>query len=286
MTPDPRHTADAAPSRPVPDVDLHTHHVRCGHALGDLEDYVRHAVEIGIRILGISDHAPLFAHEDDHPAPRIQMARSEFPRYLEEARRLQRTYAGAIQVLVGVEADYVPGSEDVYRDALAREELDFVIGSVHAFGPHHVYQRETWEQGTDRAELFGSYFRHVQGAARSGMFDVLAHFDAIKVFGPDVFEVAPRELEQTIDAIAESGITVEINTAGLRKCGEVFPRPSLIGELARRGVPFTFGSDAHAPGELLHGGSHVLELCAAHGVDAFHYFVRRRRHRHALARPA
>ncbi len=40
-------------------IDYHTHHVRCGHASGELEDYVLKGIEIGLTQLGLSDHMPL-----------------------------------------------------------------------------------------------------------------------------------------------------------------------------------------------------------------------------------
>ena len=252
-------------STPIP-LDLHNHHRRCGHARGELEDYVAHAVHVGLPTLGVADHAPLFAHPADHPSPGIQMARSEFPTYLAEARALRERYADRLDLLIGVEADYVPGAEARYREALDAAGLDYVIGSVHEWDGVHVYKPHTWE-GRDRGALYRSYFAHLRAAVGSGLFDVLAHLDAVKVYGPDVFDVAADEIEPTLDAIAESGIVVEINTAGMRKCGEVFPRPSIIAALHERGVPFTFGSDAHRPGELLHGAVEVARALDEHGID-------------------
>lgn len=40
-------------------IDYHTHHVRCGHASGELEEYVKRGIEIGLTQLGLSDHMPL-----------------------------------------------------------------------------------------------------------------------------------------------------------------------------------------------------------------------------------
>ena len=57
--------------------------------------------------------------------------------------------------------------------------------------------------------------------------------------------------ERFLDAAASRGVAIEINTAGLRKdCREMYPSPSFLGLAARRGVGLTFGSDAHAPGEV------------------------------------
>ena len=250
---------------PIP-LDLHNHHRRCGHARGELEDYVAHAAEVGLATLGVADHAPRFAHAADHPLPGIQMARSEYPSYLAEVRELQARYAERLELLVGIEADFIPGREATYRDALAASGLDYVIGSVHEWDGVHVYNPHSWD-GRDRHALYRGYFAHLRAAVRSGLFDVLAHLDAVKVYGPDVFDLAADEIEPTLDAIAASGIVVEINTAGMRKCGEVFPRPSLIAALFERGVRFTFGSDAHAPSELAHGAAEVARLLDRLGID-------------------
>jgi len=257
-------------------IDLHNHHRRCGHARGELADYVAHAAATGLTTLGVADHAPRFADAHDHPLPGIQMARSEYPRYLTEAFELRERYAGRLELLVGIEADFLPGTEATYRAALDASDLDYVIGSVHEFDGVHVYQPETWT-GRDRRALFRAYFAHVRAAAMSGLFDVLGHFDAVKVFGPDVFEAAADEIEPTLDAIADSGIVVEINTAGLRKCGEVFPRPDLIARLHARGVAFTFGSDAHAPEELAYGAAEVARVLDDVGIDTLVSFRARER---------
>ena len=78
----------------------------------------------------------------------------------------------------------------------------------------------------------GATSRRSARRARSGLFDILAHPDLVKVWGrerplPD--GDLRRYYELAIEAIAESGIAVEVSTAGLRK-----PRRR---DLPRAGVP-------------------------------------------------
>ncbi len=40
-------------------IDYHTHHARCGHAIGNLEEYVQQGIRLGLDQLGLSDHMPL-----------------------------------------------------------------------------------------------------------------------------------------------------------------------------------------------------------------------------------
>lgn len=74
--------------------DFHTHHERCGHAEGTIEDYIRSAIEQGLDMIGISDHSPYFGDEEDHSHPEVAMAKSEFPNYVEEVLRLKKKIRG------------------------------------------------------------------------------------------------------------------------------------------------------------------------------------------------
>lgn len=251
-------------------IDLHTHHERCGHAYGSLERVARDAHAAGIRIFGWSDHAPLFAHADDHPRPKVQMARSAWDGYLEDARATRERLAGALpelDVRIGAEADYLPGTEDVYRTMLADERLDYVLGSVHEVGPWHVYKPRSWDDLADPDAFHRGYWQAVREAARSGLFDVLSHLDAIKAMAPAARGDLSAEIETTLDVIAESGVAVEINGSGLRKTDELFPSPSILAGLVRRRVPITFGSDAHAPEHLGGGYAEGAALLSSLGRD-------------------
>lgn len=58
--------------------DYHTHHNRCGHATGTVRDYVIAAIEKGLQVIGISDHTPAFALEEDLPRPEELWRRVNF----------------------------------------------------------------------------------------------------------------------------------------------------------------------------------------------------------------
>jgi histidinol-phosphatase (PHP family) len=76
---------------------------------------------------------------------------------------------------------------------------------------------------------------------------------------------------------------VEVNTAGLRKpIGEIYPSLPLLQACRRRGVPATYGSDAHAPGEVGHGAQAARELLALAGYDSLVVFRGRVAHEVAL----
>jgi histidinol-phosphatase (PHP family) len=234
--------------------DYHTHHYRCGHAQGTIEDYVQAAIQLDLQEIGISDHAPLYWLEGDQPIPGSAMARSHLASYVEEVLSLRKKYAGRIRVLLGLEADYFEGWEDVYREALAPYPFDYVIGSVHYVHGLHIYDTRRWRECEEPEGHFAEYFRLVRQSARSGLFDILGHTTGLLAYGPaPSSELLEREFAQTAAVVAEAGVAVEINASGIRKGGpEPFPAGALLREYVAAGVPLTYGSDSHLPSEVGH----------------------------------
>jgi histidinol phosphate phosphatase HisJ family len=230
--------------------DFHTHHFRCGHAEGSIRDYIEAALEKGLAMIGISDHSPYFASGKDRPSPSVAMAKSEFPRYVEEVLRLKKEYAGKIEVLLGVESDYFPEHEALYRSVYDAYPFDYRIGSVHQLLGLSIFNRNRWKNLNERGriETKDAYFREIQRSAKSGMFDILGHIDAMKGYYPEFDEIPTNELDRTLKTIAECDVAIEINTSGKTKdCGGWYPSDDILEKAHHYGVKVTFGSDAHVP---------------------------------------
>jgi len=225
-------------------IDLHNHTALCNHAEGSVNDYVEAAVAAGIDIFGFSDHAPM---DFD---PKYRMKFEEMAHYRAMVAEARRAYAGRIEVLFGYEVDYLEGHMD---ERVLKADVDYLIGSVHFI--------DGW--GFDNPEFIGQYahedidvvwqryFDRVEAMAKSGLFDIVGHLDLIKVFKfmpeRDIVSIAGPAL----DAVAAAGMTMEINVAGYRKpVAEAYPSPELLRAAYERGIPVTFGSDAHAPGQI------------------------------------
>lgn len=258
-------------------IDLHTHHRRCGHATGELGDYVAAAAGLGLATLGLSDHAPLLLDGCDEPAPGMHMPLSAFDGYLAEARAWQSRAPHGLEVLVGVEADYIPGREEAYRRLLDDPRIDFTIGAVHYIDGFHVYDPARWKATDDVDAVMERYLALVRDAARTRMFDVIAHLDAVKGRAPRHPYVPDATWDATIDALLAADVAVEINTSGYRKCGEPFPAWNVIERLHAAGVPLTYGSDAHRPDEVAHAWTAVRRGLTDRGVRELAIVRRRRR---------
>ena len=60
-------------------IDYHTHHERCGHAVGTLEQYVLRGIELGLSHIGLSDHMPLLHVDPAEYYPEMAMPLAELP---------------------------------------------------------------------------------------------------------------------------------------------------------------------------------------------------------------
>ena len=265
--------------------DYHVHTARCGHAGGDMRDYILTAVSRGLSEIAFTDHVPLYFLPGEDPDPKLAMTRADLPGYVEEVRALGREFAGRIDVLLGLEADYAEGHEAALEEILRAHDWDVVLGSVHwvAGGwidaPGSAKRHET--EGSEN--LWREYYRLLAKAARSGLFGVLTHFDLPKKFGHFMpVEVTDAE-DAAVAAARDAGVAIEVSSAGLRKAvGEEYPAPSLLRKLVGAGVPIVFSSDAHAPAEVAWGRTEIMDAARAAGAREHLSFRKRKRRRHPL----
>ncbi|MGM9925702.1 MAG: histidinol-phosphatase [Bacillus sp. (in: firmicutes)] len=230
--------------------DLHTHHDRCGHADGKIRDYIEAAIERGLDVIGIADHSPYFSSADDQPYPHIAMAKSQFPEYVDEVLRLKRVYSGRIDVLLGIESDFFPEHAGKYRSYFERYPFDYIIGSVHQVDGISIFKKGRFEGLSEQEKIKTkeTYYSLIEQSARSGMFQILGHIDAMKGFYPSFSSIQTAAVEYTMKVIGECDIAIEINTSGKTKdVGGWYPSDDIL-ELAKYyGVKVTLGSDAHTP---------------------------------------
>lgn len=259
-------------------VDYHTHHYRCGHAQGQMAEYIEAAIAAGLDEIGLSDHSPIYhLGPDPHPLPRTAMSQHELPRYAAEMAALRDQYADRITVRLGVESDYVLGWDAHYRDLWRQYPLDYVIGSVHWLDRWNIFNPEL-PAGRTALEVYEEYLHTTQAAARSGAYDIIGHLDCLKTRGhiPDL-AITPL-LEETIQVLAACGVAIELNTSGWRKdCADCYPREEVLARCQHYGVPVTLGSDAHKPEQVAHQFDAAVALLKQVGYREIAAFAGRRR---------
>jgi histidinol-phosphatase (PHP family) len=243
----------------------------------NVERYLAAAAGAGIAELGVSEHVYRF-----HQA--LELWRHPF--WEEQAVDDLDAYCEFVRTTplrLGIECDFVPGAEDRTASLLEARDLDYVVGSVHFLGEEAVDHEgfDVWERRSDPDEVWRRYFEALAECARSGLFDILAHPDLVKVWGGarPLPERDPRQYyEPAVEAIAESGIAVEVSTAGLRKpVGELYPSPGFAELCVEAGACFSLSSDAHLPEQVGFGYDRALEFLGRLGIDEIAVFENRER---------
>jgi histidinol-phosphatase (PHP family) len=257
------------------------------------------AFEAGYSILGFSSHCPLpFPSEGN-------MELSRLGEYEAEIRRLGLEWAQrGLEVLLGLEIDWVPGLCSPRDELFAKAGLDFMIGSVHYVelpgsgrfavdeGAEVFEERMSRYDGAPQGDakaagqaVYEAYYERLRELIAEGGFDILGHFDLVRKnngAGADgkgrYFDEASRAYLdaafEAVKALKGKDIVAEINVGGISRGKVKTPYPCLpiLRELYADGVRITFSADAHAPEHL---GAHLdaaRELAAAAGYDSIAVF--------------
>jgi histidinol-phosphatase (PHP family) len=251
----------------------------------NFQRYRAAADERGIAELGVSEHIYRFEQALDiwqHPFW-VPFARDDLDAYCAFVR--ERT-----DLRLGIEADFVPGAEDRTANLLQARDFDYVVGSVHFIreGAVDMDDYSVWDSGRSVEQIWERYFQTIGEAARSGLFDVLAHPDLVKVWGgerPLPEGDLRRYYELAIDGIADSGVSVEVSTAGLRKrVKELYPSRAFLEMCLEAGVPIALSSDAHRPEDIGADYDRALALLDELGVGELCVFERRERRLEPIGR--
>ena len=256
--------------------DYHMHTPLCRHAVGEPTELAARAVALGLKEIGFTDHSPMPRDDFDE----WRMKASELSAYVAKVEQARRDHPGLI-IKLALEVDYLPGGEDWIRELSTRYPWDYFIGAVH-------YISDSWEidnpakisrwKDRDPFEVWTVYFERLTMAAESGLFDIIAHADLPKKFGFYPKQDCTPLFTRFLKSARRKGVALELNTAGLRKdCREIYPSPQIVNLAAQSGVPITFASDAHAPGEVGMNFTEAIDLARGAGYTHWCRFTGRQR---------
>ncbi len=233
-------------------VDLHNHTTLCHHAVGSMDEYIKKAIELKIDIFGFSEHAPM----DLDSKYRMKIEEKDF--YENRVKDLQEKYKNKIEILLSYEVDFMQNKSFMLDEILQNKKVDYLIGSVHFLQENN---NNLW--GFDNPEFIGKYkqkniddiwidyFNAIKQMADSKLFDIVGHFDLIKVF-----KYLPKQdirflAHDALKAIKKANMVLEINAAGLRKpIKEAYPSKDLLEVAFELDIPITFSSDAHSVDQI------------------------------------
>jgi histidinol-phosphatase (PHP family) len=240
------------------------------------ERYRETAQQRGISELGVAEHIYRFTAALDvwqHPLW-VENAQDDIDRYCDFVR-------DQTDLKLGIEADFIPGREDKMRSLLEQRDWDYVVGSIHflAEGALDYDRFDVWNSARSADHVWKTYFTWLGELAATGMYDILAHPDLVKHWGKE--RPWPEKdlrfyYDLAMEQIAESGIAIELSTAGLRKpVGEMYPDRAFLEMVVDAGNPIALSSDAHTPEQLGFEYEQALALLDEVGVKEIAVFERR-----------
>ena len=205
-------------------------------------------------------------------------ARVDLDDYVEVVEAVK---AAGLPVVLGLEVDYYQDRMDDVAALLDGYPFVVLLGSVHWLGTWRfdvlsdpLVMAEWDHRAIDK--VWDEYTRAIEELAASGVCDVLAHPDLVKVTGrvpgtPDEF------YDRITEAAVTSGMAAELSSAGWRKpVGEEYPAPPLLRRFVAQGVPLTTASDAHTLPDVAERADDLRSILVAAGVDSLRGFRGRR----------
>lgn len=264
-------------------IDYHLHTVRCCHATGTLDQYLAEAEKKKLAEIGFADHFPL-ALLDFSPRNQVTMNPGELDEYMEQVHALKKS-SGPVKVKVGIEVDYLPGTEERVAELLGQWNFDYVIGSIHFLGDwdftHPVYADDY--KNKDMAALYRRYYTLVNRVCECRLFDIIGHIDVVKKFGYRPQEDLEEIRLETARLLHKTGTCLELNTAGRdAPVGEFYPDRQFLAMCRSEGVEVTLGSDAHAPDQVGRYFPEAIELLKKVGYQELTVFEGRKKSKQPL----
>jgi len=209
------------------------------------QDYIAPALAAGLSEIGFSEHLTLFKDLEDWNMNPVNITP-----YINHLENLQSSIK-TIKIKIGLEVDFFAGKEKEIFEYLRSLPLDYIIGSVHYLGEKTVDVGPEFYEGKSIDRLFESYFESVIAASASGLFDIMAHCDLIRIYGykPSTdMEPLYRKLAKTMKT---HNVAFEVNTNGRnRPLADFYPDRQFLHIFREENVPVCVNSDAHMPARV------------------------------------
>ncbi|KAJ5007659.1 putative histidinol-phosphatase [Colletotrichum sp. SAR 10_66] len=267
-----------------------------GHAKDQLESIIQHAISIGYKTMGLTEHMPrletadLYPEEleEGDPAAALAILAPRHDAYLAEAQRLREKYAGQIDLLIGFEGEwYRPAYGPFIRSLAAHPALDYFIGSLHHVNAVPIdYSREMYVDAMNTAggceeRMYERYYDQQHQMLTALEPKVVGHFDLIRLMSEDpardvrkwkgVWERVVRNLE----VVKGYGGLLECNSSALRKgLAEPYPCRIIAEKWLEMGGEFTFSDDSHGIAQVATNYKRNLDYLESLGVKEVFTFER------------
>jgi len=221
------------------DYNYHTHTKRCGHVRGSVEDYIKKAIDGGIKYMGFSEHMPFKGpggFESNYRMPE-RLAHD----YGYKIKELKKKYKGKIDIKLGFEMEYYPNSFKYMLGKAIEYGAEYLILGQHFLDEEYLGGNYSGTKFYKREDL-EKYVSRVCEGMKTGVFTYVAHPDVFNYLG-DKDEYC-EEMRKICVLSKKLNVPLEINFLGIR-----YKRHYPVNEFwkiaGEEGSPVTFGCDAH-----------------------------------------
>lgn len=276
---------------------MYDYHVHPGYSIdaepSGIDEYCRKAVDIGLSEICFTTHLEVdpqrkhldwFVRIGQNVVPMDDLAWLDV--YFRDIEKAQRKWkAQGLIVKTGIEAGYELGLEKAIERVVGGYPFDFVMGSVHCLDHLAIssYKESSlYFPGKQMEAVVGEYFRVLSEAVSSDLFDCIGHLDLYRrhgrrYLGLGLIRAHEEFAEPVLKDIAARGLSLEVNTSGLRRgLNDFHPSRDIIKLAVGLGLKlFTVGSDAHRLSDLGHGLESALELLSGYGIVPVSYHLRK-----------
>ena len=222
------------------DYNYHTHTYLCAHASGNIESYVKRAIEGGIKYMGFSDHIPFLCANGEYSHYRIHPATAGF--YFSELNRLREKYKNEIDIKIGFEMEYYPKDFERMLKSAIDYGAEYLILGQHFLEDESVPGTLPCSASNNSEDFLKKYVSNVVDGIKTGAFTYVAHPDLCHFSGS--VEIYDREMIKICKASEKYNIPLEINFLGIRT-NRHYPFQHFWELAGTTKAPVTFGFDAH-----------------------------------------
>lgn len=260
----------------------------CDHARDTLAEIVAAYHAAGFECVGLTEHMPplndAWLYPDEVELGRTAVWMQErFGRYVAEARRLEREYAGRMRILVGMESEWYPGCGEWVAKLRKEYSLDYVVGSVH-----HVsemcfdFSREYYDRIVGKLDgvipMYAAYFDAQFDMVREIEPEVVGHLDLVRIHDADYrcTLAAPevwRRVLRNLKLVKSLGVVLDVNArAYLKGQQEAYVCGPILDVAAAMGIMTVYGDDAHRVCDVGYAYENVAALLEPRGLAGLRCF--------------
>lgn len=267
--------------------DGHTHTHFCKHGSEErAELYIVEAINKGFRQYSFTEHPPLPCEltqkipNGQWLVDELAMSMNELKDYFKICKELKEKYREKIDILVGLEIDFIPGMESFTRDLLDSNELEDGLLSIHFLPGKNGwrcvdYSAEDFHDGLVKyygsvEKVYDAYYEMVEESidanlgpnkpSRIGHLTLIHKYQHyLKPKDPDYDK---EHITKILSKIKRNGMELDVNLAGLFQpmCKEMYPPIWVIKEAMNLEIPLVYGSDSHKVEHVGRGYDYFINI--------------------------